>query len=926
MRNQYFVGGLLWAILWVVPAFLPGYPGSSAFAANNNADLSLFTASGTILPTIPAFSAAVQSYAGTVDYTTGSITVGGTPADPLATLAMTDNGVAVALTPTGSSTTAAFDSSVNLVAGSNVFVITVTAQDGVTTKSYTMTITRPTGPSQVVNVDATVSGCDGGHCNGSHPQPGTVVSSIFSPVQVTLGPGTYQVLNANGLAAANPNFTAWRYDGVATHWTWSFIILDDATRTVLVGGCCPTVVTPTQAIAAANPFAVDYVSTFSIAATSVVDFVIEDYYLPDNAGGVALSLAPVPPRAPGGTIQFSAAAYSAVDKAGTATLTVVRVDGTKGAVAATFATSDGTGVAGVDYTATTQTVSFADGDSTPKTVTVPVQVNTTVRGNETVNLSLTSPSGGAALGTPATSLLTIIQTPTPGKLQFSAPAYNATDTAGSASITVTRIGGSGGAVSATFATSDGSGKAGVDYTATTQTVSFADGDATPKTVTVPVNVNPAVAGNETVNLSLSKPTGGATLGDLPTATLTIIQTMAPSPGNLVFSSSAYSANDTSGNATVTVSRFGGSLGVVSVTVSTSNGTGVAGVDYTPITQSVTFANGDTSPKNVSIPVFVNKTLTGNETVNLSLSNPTGGAALNDPATAQLTIVQTSPPPPPPPPPQAGSLQFTAGAYAVLDSAGNANLTVTRTGGSAGAVSVTLATANGTGIAGVDYTATTQTVSFADGDTAPKTVVVPVLIDSAHPGNKTVTLTLSNPTGGASLGTPATASLTITQASTPAGTIQFGAPSYTANSTGTVATVTVTRTGGSSGAISTTFVAYDGTGVAGTDYTRTNLTVTFADGDTTAKILSIPLLVHPNPQGSATVNLRIGCPSGGAVLGEQNLVVLTITQPIGPLVVQSGKGGGGAMGAFELLGLGLLVVARRRMRLLLSPVARSVAVI
>ncbi len=266
-----------------------------------------------------------------------------------------------------------------------------------------------------------------------------------------------------------------------------------------------------------------------------------------------------------------------------------------------------------------------------------------------------------------------------------------------------------------------------------------------------------------------------------------------------------------------------------------------------------------------------------------------------------------------PPPLPGTLQFTAAAYAVLDSAGNANLTITRTGGTAGPVSVTIATSDGTAIAGVDYTATTRTVSFAAGDSTPQTVVIPVFVDTARPGNKTVILNLTSPTGGAILGLPTTATLTITQATTPAGIIQFGAPSYAANATGTVANVTVTRTGGSSGVVSTTFVAYDGTGVAGTDYVRTNLTVTFADGDSTAKVLSIPLLVHPNPQGSVTINLRIGCPDGGAVLGEQNLVVLTVAQPIGPLVVQSSKGGGGATGALELLGLGLLVLVRVRRR-------------
>ena len=230
-----------------------------------------------------------------------------------------------------------------------------------------------------------------------------------------------------------------------------------------------------------------------------------------------------------GSLHFSAATYTAADTSGNAIVTVTRTGGSAGAVSASFATSDGTGKAGTDYTATTQTVNFAAGDTAAKTISVPVKVNSTVAGNETVNLTLSSPTGGATLGSPTTAVLTITQTtpPSAGALQFSAGTFSAADTAGSASITVTRVGGSNGAVAASFATSDGTGKAGTDYTATTQTVNFAAGDTAAKTVSVPVKVNSTVAGNETVNLTLSSPTGSASLGSPATAVLTITQTTAP---------------------------------------------------------------------------------------------------------------------------------------------------------------------------------------------------------------------------------------------------------------------------------------------------------------------------------------------------------------------------------------------------------------
>ena len=100
---------------------------------------------------------------------------------------------------------------------------------------------------------------------------------------------------------------------------------------------------------------------------------------------------------------------------------------------------------------------------------------------------------------------------------------------------------------------------------------------------------------------------------------------------------------------------------------------------------------------------------------------------------------------------AGELGFSTGAYSVLETAGTATITVNRVGGVSGVVSVDYATSDGTAVAGTDYQATNGTLTWTDGDAAPKTFDITVFDNALEDGDRTVNLNLSNATGGSSLG-------------------------------------------------------------------------------------------------------------------------------------------------------------------------------
>jgi hypothetical protein len=109
---------------------------------------------------------------------------------------------------------------------------------------------------------------------------------------------------------------------------------------------------------------------------------------------------------------------------------------------------------------------------------------------------------------------------------------------------------------------------------------------------------------------------------------------------------------------------------------------------------------------------------------------------------------------------AGSLQFASAAFAAGEGDGNAVVTVTRDGGTAGEVSVSYSTTDGTATAGEDYLPTSGTLTFADGEGGSQSFAVPIVDDEVSEDAETVSLSLSDPTGGASLGQPSSAVLTI----------------------------------------------------------------------------------------------------------------------------------------------------------------------
>jgi hypothetical protein len=480
-------------------------------------------------------------------------------------------------------------------------------------------------------------------------------------------------------------------------------------------------------------------------------------------------------------------------------------------------------------------------------------------GDKTVLLGLSNPSGGPALGTPSTAVLHVRDTDVAGRLHFSLAAYTVRQSAGQALVKVTRSGGAAGGVSVHYATSDGTAVAPADYTSVSGTLTFG-ARVMSRSFTVPI-VDTGAKGDLTVNLALSDPGGSAALGERSTAVLTIQSGQM----NIQFAAASYLVGEVGHHATIAVRRTGPVATAASVDFATTDGTATAaGGDYAPISGSLSFPPG-VRTRIFSVPVSNDALLEGDETVNLSLSNPqpVGVAFLGVRQAAVLTIRTASP-----------EIQFARSRFTVSEAAARATIVVTRRPPTKPVVTVDYSTSDDTAVAGTDYVPTSGTLTLASG-VSRASFAVKLLHNTAQQGTRNVTLTLGNPGAGARLGDPSAATLSIGDVDV-AGSLQFALSDFSVSETGPVAVITVFRAGGNASGVSVDYATSDGSAQAGVNYLPASGTLTFEDGDT-ARSFTVGVLDDGQANGNKTVNLTLTHPRGGAALGARTTARLWLVE-------------------------------------------------
>jgi len=558
------------------------------------------------------------------------------------------------------------------------------------------------------------------------------------------------------------------------------------------------------------------------------------------AGTVAISFTATATQTTVPAVSFTTATQSVGEGVGTATITAQLSSASTQTVTVPYTVS-GTATSPADYAITASPLVIAAG-STTATITVTVVADGVAEPDETVIVTLGTPTN-AGLGATTVHTLTITgQVPT---VSFTAATQAVGEGVGTATITAQLSGISTQTVTVPFTVS-GTASNPADYTITASPLVIAAGNTT-VTITVTVVADGVAEPDETVIVTLGTPTN-AGLGATTVHTLTITGQVP----TVSFTAAAQAVGEGVA-ASITAQLSGISTQTVTVPYTVS-GTAANPADYTVTASPLVIAAGSTTAT-ITVTVVADGVAEPDETVIATLGTPTN-ATLGATTVHTLTITGQVP-----------TVSFTAAAQAVGEGVA---ATITAQLSSISTQTVTVPyTVGGTATNPADYTITASPLVIAAGSTTA-TITVTVATDSVAEPNETVVVTMGTPIN-ATAAAPTVHTLTIA-AQLPS--VFFTAASNSVSENVGTATISLRLSSPSSQTVSVPFTL-SGTATSPADYALNEVSpIVFPSGVTTGTI-NVRVVDDATPEPDETVIVTLGTPTG-ATLGTPAVHTLTIT--------------------------------------------------
>jgi hypothetical protein len=308
----------------------------------------------------------------------------------------------------------------------------------------------------------------------------------------------------------------------------------------------------------------------------------------------------------------------------------------------------------------------------------------------------------------------------------------------------------------------------------------------------------------------------------------------------------------------TGAKGGSAVQVNYATADAGSGPGyaTAGTDYTATSGTATMSQSGCHCATINVPVLGDLTPEGTETFQVNLSNPINGA-IGD-AQGIGTIYDND-----------GALSLVVTDKSASE-AGSISFDVVLTNPSALPVTVDYSTADGSAVAGSDYTTKNNSLTF-NFPQVSKTVTVLVTDDALNEDDETFTLNLSNPSG-ASITDAQGVGTILDDDSEP--DISIEAASVTEGDAGTTtASFPVTLSALSGREVDVDYATVAGTATAGSDYETAVGTLTFAAGETTKQI-DVTVDADVAAEGDETFTVVLSSPQNANILADTGLGTIT----------------------------------------------------
>lgn len=502
-----------------------------------------------------------------------------------------------------------------------------------------------------------------------------------------------------------------------------------------------------------------------------------------------------------------------------------------------------------DYIDIQGTLTFSSGDSS-KNISISTIDDTLDEADESFSVVLSNPVGNALLGTQNVSAVTITDNDADSVIGFASEVSGVTE-GDSTIINVYRSGYLEGIDSVDYTVTHAT-TTSADLAEASGTLTFAAGE-TEQIIEVVLEDDTVIETEETFTVALSNPAGNAALGSVYEMVVTVVDDDETTTIGMSSSVASVQEGESAQVVVVRSAELGNLTSTDTIDYTVTTGT-AGGDDITEETGTIIFESGETS-YTIEVATTDDYYDESNETFTVTLSDPTGNAVLGTDVSTLVTIIDDD---------IASEISMSLETTAV-EEGGQANVLVQRTGNLLGTDTVQYATIYGTADIS-DFTAQSGTLTFSSGEVS-KTINIDTTSDFDIEDSETFSVTLSQPTDNAVIGTLDTTSVTIVDNDY---SVSFDV-SELSISEGSTGSVTVVREGYSI----PIDVHYDLTLITASsnDVSGLNGTLSFAEGET-SKVLSIPTIDDSKDESIEKFFIEITVDSSNYI-GENNVLTVSI---------------------------------------------------